>query len=43
MELIKFEEKYRQAFIDFNTDWIVSNFGFLEVHDKETFGMYGAI
>lgn len=37
MELIKFEEKYRQAFIDFNTDWIVSNFGFLEEHDKETF------
>jgi GNAT superfamily N-acetyltransferase len=37
MELVKFEEKYRQAFIDFNTDWIVSNFGFLEEHDKETF------
>jgi GNAT superfamily N-acetyltransferase len=37
LELVKFEEKYRQAFIDFNTDWIVSNFGFLEEHDKETF------
>lgn len=37
MELSKFEEKYRQAFIEFNTDWIVSNFGFLEEHDKETF------
>lgn len=37
MELSKFEEKYRQAFIDFNTDWIISNFGFLEEHDKETF------
>lgn len=37
MELVKFEEKYRQAFIDFNTDWIISNFGFLEEHDKETF------
>ncbi|MCM1253452.1 MAG: GNAT family N-acetyltransferase [Clostridium sp.] len=37
MELVQFEEKYRQAFIDFNTDWIVSNFGFLEEHDKETF------
>jgi N-acetylglutamate synthase-like GNAT family acetyltransferase len=38
MELIKFKEKYRQAFIDFNTDWIVTNFGFLEEHDLETFG-----
>ena len=37
MELVKFQEKYRQAFIDFNTDWIVSNFGFLEKHDIETF------
>lgn len=37
MELSKFEEKYRQAFIEFNRDWIISNFGFLEEHDKETF------
>lgn len=37
MKVITFEEKYRQAFIDFNTEWIVSNFGFLEEHDKETF------
>lgn len=37
MEVVKFAEKYRQAFIDFNTDWIVSNFGFLEKHDKEMF------
>jgi GNAT superfamily N-acetyltransferase len=37
MELVKFEEKYRQAFIDFNTDWIVSNFGGLEEHDLEMF------
>ena len=37
MKLVQFQEKYRQAFIDFNTDWIVSNFGFLEEHDKETF------
>lgn len=37
MKIIPFEEKYRQDFIDFNTDWIVSNFGFLEDHDKETF------
>ena len=37
MKVILFEEKCRQSFIDFNTDWIVSNFGFLEEHDKETF------
>lgn len=37
MKIIPFEEKYRQDFIDFNTEWIVSNFGFLEEHDLETF------
>ena len=37
MKIIEFEEKYRKDFIDFNTDWIVSNFGFLEEQDKETF------
>lgn len=37
MKVIPFEEKYRQDFINFNTDWIVSNFGILEEHDKETF------
>lgn len=37
MELVRFEEKYRQAFIDFNTDWIVTYFGKLEPHDLETF------
>lgn len=37
MTVIPFNERYRQDFIDFNTDWIVSNFGFLEEHDKITF------
>lgn len=37
MRVIQFEERYRQDFIDLNTDWIVSNFGFLEEHDRETF------
>lgn len=37
MQVIPFQEKYRQDFIDFNTDWILSNFGFLEEHDRETF------
>ena len=39
MRVIAFEEKYRQDFIDFNTDWIVSEFGFLEEHDREAFEM----
>lgn len=37
IKIIPFEEKYRQDFIDFNTDWIITNFGFLEKHDEETF------
>lgn len=37
MNIIPFEERFRQDFIDFNTDWIISNFGFLEEHDLETF------
>lgn len=37
MEIIPFIEKYRQDFIDINTDWIVSNFGALEEHDIESF------
>lgn len=37
MRIILYEERYKQYFIDFNTDWIISNFGFLEEHDKEAF------
>lgn len=37
MKLIPFAERYRQDFIDFNTDWIIDNFGFLEPEDLETF------
>ena len=37
MEPVRFEEKYRQAFIDFNTDRIVTYFGKPEPHDLETF------
>lgn len=37
MKIILFAEKYRQDFIDINTDWIVSNFGALEEHDIESF------
>ena len=37
MEIIEYDSKYKQDFIDFNTAWIVDNFGFLEPEDKETF------
>lgn len=37
MKIIPFIEKYRQDFVDINTDWIVSNFGALEEHDMESF------
>lgn len=37
MTVIPFSERYRQAFIDFNTDWIIDNFGFLEKEDHDTF------
>lgn len=36
-QIVPFEEKYRRDFIAFNTDWIESNFGGLEDHDRETF------
>ena len=37
MEIIEYQEQYRQAFINFNTQWIIENFGFLEQEDKDTF------
>ena len=37
MGIIEYQPKYKQDFIDFNTAWIVDNFGFLEEEDKETF------
>ncbi|MCD8040704.1 MAG: GNAT family N-acetyltransferase [Clostridia bacterium] len=37
MDIIQFEERYRQDFIDFNTDWIVTYFGSVEQHDIDTF------
>ena len=37
MEIIKYDPKFKDDFIKFNTDWIVDNFGFLEDEDKETF------
>lgn len=37
MKIIEYQEKYKADFIQFNTDWIVDNFGFLEEEDKDTF------
>ena len=37
MEIIPFEERYRQAFIDFNTAWIRDHFGVVEPEDYHTF------
>lgn len=37
MNIIQYQEKYKKDFIQFNTDWIVDNFGCLEEEDLETF------
>lgn len=37
MNIVEYEERYRQNFVDFNTAWIVDNFGFLEEADIASF------
>ncbi|MDE7322243.1 MAG: GNAT family N-acetyltransferase [Lachnospiraceae bacterium] len=37
MELISYDPKYRQNFIELNTAWIKNNFGSLEEADRKTF------
>lgn len=37
MKIIPFSERYRAPFIQFNKDWILDNFGFLEQEDLDTF------
>lgn len=37
MVLIEYDAKYKDDFIQFNRDWIIDNFGFLEKEDIETF------
>lgn len=37
MKVIEYDEKYKNDFIQFNKDWIIDNFGFLEPEDIETF------
>lgn len=42
MEIVEYDPKYKQDFIDFNTAWIVDNFGALEAEDRETFAQIEA-
>lgn len=37
MEIIEYNPEYKDKFIEFNCDWIVENFGFIEKGDRETF------
>lgn len=37
MNIIEYKEKYKNDFIQFNKDWIIDNFGFLEKEDIDTF------
>ncbi len=37
MKIIEYQEKYKKDFIQFNTDWIVDHFGYLEPEDMDTF------
>lgn len=37
MNVIQYQEKYKKDFIQFNTDWIKDNFGYLEEEDLATF------
>lgn len=37
MNIIQYQEKYKKDFIQFNTDWIIDNFGYVEEEDLHTF------
>ena len=37
MKVIEYGARYKQDFIDFNSTWIIDNFGHLEPEDIETF------
>lgn len=37
MKIIEYDKKYKNDFIQFNKDWIIDNFGFLEKEDIDTF------
>ncbi|MCM1040685.1 MAG: GNAT family N-acetyltransferase [Ruminococcus sp.] len=37
MNIIPYDTRYKEKFIEYNIDWILDNFGFLEKEDEETF------
>lgn len=37
MNIIKYQDKYKKYFVQFNTDWITDHFGLLEAADIDTF------
>lgn len=37
MKIITYDSKYKDKFIEYNSDWIIDNFGCLEKEDEETF------
>lgn len=37
MEMVEYKEEYKKDFIEFNTNWIVENFGALEEPDINSF------
>lgn len=37
MEIIEYQDRYKKYFIQFNTDWIEDNFGYLEKEDVDSF------
>lgn len=37
MKIIEYDPKYKDDFIQFNKDWIIENFKFVEKEDLETF------
>lgn len=37
MQIIKYDSKYKDKFIQYNSEWIVDNFGYLEEGDKKAF------
>ena len=43
MRIIPYSPRYRQDFIDFNTDWIVEHFGSLEQADVDVFNSIEAL
>lgn len=42
MNIVQYKTEYKKYFIQFNTDWIKDNFGYLEKEDLETFNQIEA-